>query len=73
MPLSEKTLAHRLQVLRHLEKMESKPETSGLAESPGQQMTLRLIGEVRRETGFRSAVRKGARVTTARQPGLQGL
>ena len=73
MQLSEQALAHRLQVLRHLEKMESKPETSGPAESSGQQMTLRLIGEVRRETGLRSGGRKGARVTTARQPGLQGL
>jgi hypothetical protein len=73
MPLSEQALAHRLQVLRHLEKMEATPETSGAAESSGQQMSLRLIGEVRCETRLRSTGRKGARITTARQPGLQGL
>jgi hypothetical protein len=73
MPLSEQMLAHRLQVLRHLEKAESKSENAGRAESSGQQMSLRLIGEVRRETGLRSASRKGGPITTARQPGLQGL
>ena len=73
MALSEQALAHRLRVLRHQQKLAEKAETLGAAESSGQQMSLRLIGEARRETGFRSAGRRGARVTTARQPGLQGL
>ncbi len=73
MPLSEQALAHRLRVLRHQEKMAADAKTSGPAESSGQQMTLRLIGEVRHETGFRSAGRKGARVMPPRQPGLQDL
>jgi hypothetical protein len=73
MPLSEQALAHRLRVLRHQEKMAANAETSGPAESSGQQMTLRLIGEVRRDTERLSAGRKGARVRARRQPGLQGL
>jgi hypothetical protein len=73
MPLSEQALAHRLRVLRHQEKMAANAETSGPPESSGQQMTLRLIGEVRRETELPSVGRRGARVRAPRQPGLLGL
>jgi hypothetical protein len=73
MPLSEQALAHRLRVLRHQEKMAANAETSGPAEASGQQFTLRLIGEVRRDTELLSTGRKGTRLRTARQPGLRGL
>ena len=73
MPLSEQAIAHRLRVLRHEEKMAVNAEASGPLESSGQQFTLRLIGEVRRDTELLSAGRKGTRVKTARQPGLRGL
>ncbi len=73
MPLSEQALAHRLRVLRHQEKMAANAETSGPAESSGQQFTLRLIGEVRCDTELLSAGRRGTRVRTAQQPGFRGL
>ena len=73
MPLSEQALAHRLRVLRHQEKMATEPETERLAELTDPQMTLRLVGEVRRGTGLRSAGRKRAPDRMARQPGLRGL
>lgn len=70
---SEQALAHRLRVLRHQQNLAKKAETSAAAESSGQQMSLRLIGEVRRETRLRSTGRKGAPMRTPRQPGLEGL
>jgi hypothetical protein len=73
MPLSEQTLAHRLRVLRHQEKMAAEAEAERPAELTDPQMTLRLVGEVRRETRLRSAGRKRTPDRTARQPGLRGL
>jgi hypothetical protein len=73
MLLSEQALAHRLRVLRHQEKMAAEAETERPAELRDPQMTLRLVGEVRRETRLRSASRKRTPDRTVRQPGLRGL
>jgi hypothetical protein len=71
MPLSEQAVAHRLRVLRHQEKMAAEAETERPAELTGPQMTLPLVGEVRRETGVRSAGRKHTPDRAARKLGYE--
>jgi hypothetical protein len=71
MPLSEQALAHRLRVLRHQEKLAAEAETEKPAELTGPQMTLPLVGEVRRETGLRSAGRKRTPDIAGRQLGYE--